>query len=55
MIAWMHAWSHCTQNVGPDMAALSFTAAPACSIDMRSQIAALLVGMILGRQSEVAT
>ena len=54
MIAWMRAWSHCTQKVAPEMAALSSTA-PACSIDIRSQIAALLVGMILGRQSEVAT
>ena len=51
MAAWMHAWSQCAADLGaPDRSPR--TASAAVPIDMRTQIATLLAGIILGLQQE---
>jgi hypothetical protein len=47
MTAWMRAWFSCTCDM--DAEAVPPPATPACSLDIRGQLAALLAGMILGR------
>jgi hypothetical protein len=51
MTAWMQAWSECVSNIEPGTRTQSGVAniVPA---DMRSQITALLAGMILYLQQE---
>ena len=53
MAAWMHAWSCCMPKPAPETASLP-DAAPTCSVDLRTQIAVILAGMILGRQPEAS-
>jgi hypothetical protein len=51
MTAWMQAWSECATSVEPDTQAQSGIDNP-MPADMRSQITALLAGMILCLQQE---
>lgn len=54
MLAWMRAWSPCKQNANPETAPQSNSphAAPHCSLEIRTQMAAILASMILGQQWE---
>lgn len=53
MTAWMRAWSCCMPKPAPKTASLP-DSTPTCSVDIRTQIATILAGMILGRQLEVS-
>ncbi len=53
MTAWMRAWSSCIPKPTAETVLLP-GAAPACSVDVRAQIATIVAGMILGRQPEVS-
>jgi len=50
MLAWMQAWSHCTDRVAPN-AHPPTTTAP-LPIDLRAQVATLLADIILGLPQE---
>ena len=54
MTAWMRAWSACMPKPTPGTTLLP-SAAPSCAVDVRSQIATILAGMILGREREVSS
>jgi hypothetical protein len=51
MIAWMRAWSRYTQPPPPETAP-SPCAIPSCSIDIRTQLALILAGIMLGQPPE---
>jgi hypothetical protein len=51
MTAWMQAWSECAGNVEPEMPAQP-GGNETIPVDMRSQLTALLAGMILSLQQE---
>ena len=51
MTAWMQAWSECTSSVEP-AARSQPVVHETIPVDMRSQIATLLAGMILSLQQE---
>ena len=51
MTAWMQAWSQCTDHAAPDTHPRPATPA-AVPLDLRTQIATLLAGIILGLQQE---
>ena len=51
MTAWMQAWSECAGNVEPETPSV-FDDREAIPVDMRSQLASLLAGMILSQQQE---
>jgi hypothetical protein len=52
MIAWMRAWSCCTQPPVRKTAPES-PLGSSCSIEMRTQMALIVAGIILGQQREV--
>jgi hypothetical protein len=52
MTAWMQAWAQCTDHVAPNAHSQPATTAAAVPIDVRAQVATLLVGIILGLQQE---
>jgi hypothetical protein len=54
MTAWMQAWSQCTDHVAPNAHVRPVTPA-AVPIDLRTQIATLLAGIILGLQQEATS
>jgi hypothetical protein len=51
MTSWMQAWSECAGNVEPEMPAQP-GGNETIPLDMRSQLTALLAGMILSLQQE---
>ena len=51
MTAWMKAWSECAGDVEPETRIWP-GANETIPVDLRSQLTALLVGMILSRQQE---
>jgi hypothetical protein len=51
MTAWMQAWSECAGNVEPATQSQPVVH-ETISVDLRSQIATLLAGMILSLQQE---
>jgi hypothetical protein len=50
MTAWMQAWSQCVNHAAPDKQRPATPAA--VPLDLRTQIATLLAGIILGLQQE---
>jgi hypothetical protein len=52
MTAWMQAWAECGRRIEPDPPSQPRVEATVTA-DLRAQITALLVGMILSRQQEV--
>ena len=52
MTAWMQAWSECAGNVELEMPNQTGGGNETIPADMRSQLTALLVGMILSLQQE---
>ena len=52
MAAWMRAWSACMQNTAPETLPRPDTPPP-CPLDVRTQLAGILTGMILNQQLEI--
>ena len=52
MTAWMRAWPPCVQNAAPGTVPRPDTPPP-CPLDVRTQLAGILAGMILDQQLEI--
>jgi hypothetical protein len=52
MTAWMRAWSPCMQNAAAETAPWPDMPQP-CPLDVRTQLAGILAGLILDQQLEI--